>query len=63
MKTNIQINDKFKSKNGLIGLVKNFNGVPMLEVKNALGRVTQTISLKKVDLTKFEKIEPKKESA
>ena len=51
-----QINDKYQSKNGLIGTIKSINGVKMLEVKNSLGKISQCIVVRKLDLNKFERI-------
>ena len=53
---NIQVNDKFRNKKGLTGTVKNFCGVKRLEVRDKLGKVTQTISLRKIDFSIFEKV-------
>ena len=51
----VKIGDKFKS-NDLIGEVKNINGTPRLVVTNKMGKITQTMSLSKIDISKFIKI-------
>ncbi|MCK5537588.1 MAG: hypothetical protein KAI79_12230 [Bacteroidales bacterium] len=61
MNKDIKIGDKYKSRNGLVGEVVKLNGVPRLEVRNALGRITQTILLRKIDLSGFKKLEVEKE--
>jgi len=53
----MEVGDKYKSKNGLVGEIKNHNGVLMLEVRNNTGKIIQTIVTRKIDLTKFERIE------
>ena len=55
IKRDIKIGDKFKSRNGQIGTIENINSVPMLVVRDK-GKVTQTIVLRKIDITKFEKV-------
>lgn len=52
----MKIGSKYKSKNGLVGTIENINGVPRLVVKNQNGKITQTISPRKLDLEKFEKV-------
>ena len=51
------IGTRYKSKNGLIGKVIEVGGVKMLEVRNSLDRITQTIILRKINLKKFERCE------
>jgi len=51
-----KVGDNFKSKNGLIGEIKLFSSIPMLEVRNSMGRIMQTLSIRKIDLGKFERI-------
>ena len=50
------IGDRYQSRNGQIGEVKTFGGVEMLEVRNSLGKITQTIVLRKIDLKGFKKV-------
>ena len=50
------IGDKYQSRNGQIGEVKLFGGIEMLEVRNNLGKITQTIVLRNIDLKGFKKV-------
>ena len=52
----MEVGDKYKSKNGLVGEIVNYNGIKRLEIRNMCGRIIQTISLNKIDLSKFEKV-------
>ena len=51
------VGEVYKSKNGLVGHIVKINGVKTLQVVNKLGRITQNIILRKIDLTKFERVE------
>jgi len=53
----MNIGDKYKNRNGLIGTVENIRGVSRLVVRDRNNRITQTINLKEIDLSKFEKVE------
>jgi len=57
MADNPKIGDKYRSKNGMIGTVENIRGVARLVVRRANGSITQTINLKDIELSKFEKVE------
>ncbi len=57
MSSKIQVGDKYRNKAGAVGVVKETNGVKMLEVRNNLGRITQTIVLRKLNLNNFERVE------
>ena len=52
----VEVGDRFKSKNGQIGEIVDVNGIKRLHIINVYGRVTQTINLKDIDLKKFERI-------
>lgn len=52
----VKVGDHFKSKNGLEGTIEDINGVLRLVVRNPGGRITQTLSPRKLDLNKFEKV-------
>ena len=56
----IKAGDRYVSKNGLKGQIVAVNGILRLQVVNAFGNITQTISLKDIDLKKFKKMEDKK---
>lgn len=56
MMIDIKIGDKYKSKNGLIGTIEEINNMRRLVVRDFRGKISQTISLRKVDLAKFERV-------
>ena len=51
-----KIGDKFINKNGKVGTIVDVNGVLTLQILNKLGKIEQNIVLRKIDLTKFERV-------
>jgi len=51
------VGDKYKNRAGTIGIITDVNGVLRLVVKNVYGKITQTISLKNIELSNFEKVD------
>ena len=51
-----KIGTKYKSTNGLVGTIEDIHGVKRLVIKNSLGKITQTINLKDIDLNRFTKV-------
>jgi len=48
-----EVGARYKSRNGLRGEIEEINRIKMLVVKNVRGKITQTISLRKIDLKQF----------
>ena len=53
MIANNEVGARYKSRNGLSGEIEEINRIKMLVVKNVRGKITQTISLRKIDLKQF----------
>jgi len=54
---NHKVGTKYKSRNGMIGTIEDVRGVKRLVVRNAMGRVVQTINPENIDLSQFEVID------